>query len=249
MKISIISDVHIQINGDERDKLISKFFNHPSVRDSDYIVLLGDIFDVMAGYHSGYIKMYKNFFENIVEITKTNKRVLYFEGNHDVHLKRLFTKLNKKLDNPIEVVENYKVLDWNRKKIYLSHGDDIELDNGMYESWKVFLKSKIAEYLFTALPFFVIEWIGNFLSNKSKGHSKIVYSFEKNKKKFRRSSAAHALKGYDYIFSGHSHVKDHYIFDCRGRQVEYANNGYAPGEKTFLYFNDGKVNFINLVES
>lgn len=248
MKISIISDVHIIKNNDSRDLLLTQFFNNKYVLASDYIILLGDIFEVMAGYHKKYLELYPNFYSNLIEASLRGQKVLYFEGNHDVHLNTLIKYFNKKnkLTNKIEVVSDYRVFSNNDKLIYFSHGDDIELDNGMYESWKKFLKSPIAEIIFTILPFVIIEWVGNFLSRKSKGHSKIMFNEDKNREKFRRSAKAFSLKGYDYIVSGHSHVKDNFIFKARKRTVQYINNGYALSTKSFIYYDGVEFKFIDL---
>ena len=60
MKISTISDIHVT-KEKNYDYLLS-FMNHKRVADSDIIIFLGDIFDLMVGNHQEYINDLKNSF-------------------------------------------------------------------------------------------------------------------------------------------------------------------------------------------
>jgi UDP-2,3-diacylglucosamine hydrolase len=248
MKISIISDVHIKKNSDLPDQILSTFFENETVKSSDYIILLGDIFDMLIANHNSYFDDFKNFFNYLELLGNEGKKIIYFEGNHDVHITSLFKTFNAKhrFKYPIEIIKKNKVINFEDKQIYLSHGDDIEVENGMYETWKSFLTSKPVEVFFNLMPSLIINWIGALASSTSKTNGRKSYDFDKNKEKFRKSARVHALKGHDFIISGHSHVKDNYKFMSKGREVVYANNGYAPNEKTFLYFDSGNIRFISL---
>src|SRR5690554_25996 len=93
MKIAAISDVHVKRPHDEADQLLLSFLNHPEVQSSDYIVFLGDIFDLMCGPHQEYADSYSHLFNVIAELKQKNKKIFYFEGNHDLHLSGLFKKV------------------------------------------------------------------------------------------------------------------------------------------------------------
>src|SRR5690606_2671583 len=95
MKISAISDVHVKDTNDKAHALLVDFFAHPLVQDSDYILLLGDIFDLMCGPHEEYLRKYQEIFSKMDELQKKGKKIFFFEGNHDVHLEKLFKKLWK----------------------------------------------------------------------------------------------------------------------------------------------------------
>ena len=76
MKISSISDIHIYDDMDERAELLTKFLNSSEVTESDVVVLLGDIFDMMVGNKSQYLDKYKEILSEIKKICK-NKKLIY----------------------------------------------------------------------------------------------------------------------------------------------------------------------------
>ena len=56
MKIVAISDVHVKVPHDDADHLLCRFLTNPIVTSADYILLLGDIFDLMCGPHKAYLE-------------------------------------------------------------------------------------------------------------------------------------------------------------------------------------------------
>ena len=50
--ICSISDVHVRSSTDERYISLLRFLDSPEVDSSHFIVLLGDIFDLMIGNHA-----------------------------------------------------------------------------------------------------------------------------------------------------------------------------------------------------
>ena len=54
MKIVAISDVHVKTPHDDADHVLCNFLTNPTVTTSDYVLLLGDIFDLMCGPHKEY---------------------------------------------------------------------------------------------------------------------------------------------------------------------------------------------------
>ena len=90
MKIVAISDVHVKTPHDDADRVLCNFLTNPTVTTSDYVLLLGDIFDLMCGPHKEYLEKFGHIFDLIDNLIKKGKKVLFFEGNHDVHLAKLF---------------------------------------------------------------------------------------------------------------------------------------------------------------
>ncbi len=81
------------------------------------LFLMGDIFDLLVG-NSPYLK--KRFKKEIelIENISNKVKVFYIEGNHDFNLKPLFK--NVKI---IPIEKQPLILEYNNKKIALSHGD------------------------------------------------------------------------------------------------------------------------------
>ncbi|MDO9181779.1 MAG: metallophosphoesterase, partial [Bacteriovorax sp.] len=132
MKFSAISDVHIKNSGDKAEELLLAFLRNPDVQSSDVIFMLGDIFDLMIGPHSQYFNRFQNYFTELKSLLSKGKRICYVEGNHDFHIKNLYVKffqVHKELDSTLfSMASSFEFIDGS-KKIYLCHGDDIELNN------------------------------------------------------------------------------------------------------------------------
>lgn len=249
MKFAAISDVHVKIAGDQAEVLLLSFLRNPDVQSSDVIFLLGDIFDLMIGPHSQYFVRYQAYFDEIKNLIKTGKRICYVEGNHDFHIKELYRKfflINSDLDASLfSVADKFEFFDAD-KKIYLAHGDDIELGNPSYKLFKTIVTSPPLQYYANNLmPHFLIKSIGEYSSEKSRKRNNQRYSTEADltpvKDNFRLSVEVF-FKNHprQIIVLGHSHVKDHYQSPSG---FEYINNGYAQHTKTYISIVDGDISF------
>jgi UDP-2,3-diacylglucosamine hydrolase len=240
MKLSAISDVHVKTPHDEADRLLMAFFGHPYVEQSDYILLLGDIFDLMCGPHQEYLTQFHHIFEKMDALVKAGKKVMYFEGNHDVHLDQLFQQRwpQKQVicsQKPIE-------LEVDHKKYYFSHGDEHEVDNLAYQRYKKIILSPPLAFVANALmPYFVLHSIGEKASKMSRKKGSRVFNEELVKSRFRSGVEANYRQGINFILGGHSHVKD--LYNLKDKDCFYINNGYALRSKSFIYIEDHQVSF------
>lgn len=240
MKISAISDVHVKTNDDKAHALLIAFFRHPLVQESDYILLLGDIFDLMCGPHEEYLTKYKELFSHMDDLQKAGKKVFFFEGNHDVHLEKLFKK--KWPNNEVLVTQDAVVEEINGKLYYFSHGDEHEVDNISYQKYIKFIRSTplkiVADYL---LPYSLLNYLGERASkiSRKKGYKKFD---EENVRVRFRSGVAEKTKGmFHFVLGGHSHVKDEWTIP--NSESLYINNGFALQSQTFIYIEDNKFRF------
>jgi UDP-2,3-diacylglucosamine hydrolase len=243
MKIAAISDVHIKSPGDEAEKLILKFLHHPFVKDSDYILLLGDIFDLMCGPHEEYLKMYPHIFKTLQTYLDLGKKVYFFEGNHDVHLEKLFKDVwgNSK----IVITQRPVILELAEKKYYFSHGDEHEVDNKNYHRYMRVIRSKpLKIFAERILPFRLLNYIGTRASRISRKKGSKHFDIEKVRLTFREGVRKMTQGKFDFVLGGHSHVKDSFLIP--GTQSLYLNNGYALQSKTFIFINNHHAEFIPL---
>jgi UDP-2,3-diacylglucosamine hydrolase len=252
MKLSAISDIHVKRSGDPAEELLLNYLRNPDVQSSDIIFLLGDIFDLMIGPHSQYFARFQNYFSELRVLLKNNKKVYYVEGNHDFHLKNLYEKfflVHKDLDpNLFAMASSFEIQD-GVKKIHLSHGDDIELNNPTYKAYKKIVTSPpVTFYANHLMPHFLIKGLGEYSSERSRERNNLRYSQESDlshvKENFRNSAEVYRAKNpVDIIVCGHSHVKDHYV---SANGFEYVNNGYAQHSKTYISIENGNISFKSL---
>lgn len=248
-----ISDVHIKVQGDEPTQLFLRFLEEGQSADVSEIYLVGDIFDSMVGGHVEYLKKYEAIFKQIRLLLEMNKKIIFLEGNHDFHLRRLFEKFEERenLKNKIHYEKDgFMTQTDSNKLIYVTHGDEVELDNNGYIFYKRIVNNRFLDLVTNEIfTFSFIERLSQWASRESRMKNKTRYETpemqNKIKEKFRLSAEAFTKSlDVDYLVCGHSHVKDHYI--CQNGTV-YLNNGYAPYTKSFLRIDAEGASFKDLI--
>lgn len=243
MRISAISDVHVKSPHDDADRLLCAFLQHPLVQQSDYIVLLGDIFDLMCGPHQEYIIDYAHIFQLMDALVKKGKKVLYFEGNHDLHLQGLF----KKLWPAGEVVPSQVpgIFPIDGKNYYFSHGDEHEVNNVAYHRYMKFIHTTPLTFVANhVMPYSVLKYIGERASKKSRKKGAYRFDEQAEREKFRSGVVETTHGKFDFVLGGHSHVKEEYTLP--GTKSLYLNNGYALKSGTFISIHDHQPSFVSL---
>lgn len=246
--ISLISDIHIKAPEDRPHKLLMTFLKSKSVADSEIVVFLGDIFDLLIGGNKKFVSEFQAIFDEVQKLLDQNKKIYYLEGNHDFHIEDFFNNLFPQ-ENFIFSRTMVQIESMN-KKIVLCHGDDIEIDNPSYETYSSFIRSLPIKILAEKIvPFAFTRWIGEWASSRSrkKNIEKYEEKTEEIRLKFRKSSELQFEKNkFDILVAGHSHVKDVYTSE---NGFTYINNGFVPKEKTFLYIQESGHEFVSLVDS
>jgi UDP-2,3-diacylglucosamine hydrolase len=203
----------------------------------------------MIGPHSQYFVRFQNYFDHLKDLISSGQKIYYVQGNHDFHVQKLyenFFKINKNLNSSLFKISSHFDLRDSGKKIYLCHGDDIELNNQSYKIYKSFVTSPpLTYYANNLMPHFLIKGIGEYSSERSRKRNNLRYSIEADlepvKENFRKSAEVFFEKSpNDIIVCGHSHVKDHYISP---KGFEYVNNGYAQHSKTYISIDNGNISF------
>lgn len=243
MKVAAISDVHVKVPHDDADRLMCQFLTNPTVLNSDYILLLGDIFDLMCGPHPEYLEKFKHIFDLMDDLVKKGKTVYFFEGNHDVHLEKLFNRRWPKGEILISQVPQVKLIDG--KTYYFSHGDEHEVNNHSYQRYKKLILSPPLRFVANQImPYVVLNYIGERASKMSRKRGSRFFDEEAIKNKFRDGVGQTTRGKYNFILGGHSHVKDNFSLN---ENSKYINNGYALKTKTFILIDNHEVTFPELV--
>lgn len=257
MSMAIISDVHVKEKNEEAYRLLLNFLRHKKTVNADEIFLLGDIFEFMCGQHNQYYNEFSEYFNIIIDFIKNGKKVHYFEGNHDFHLKNLYInyfKLNNVYTNDISNFKLHKngvLLERYGKKYMFSHGDDIFFGGILYPVYKSLVKSFPVGKVVDIIPGELFDKIGEIASNLSKKvRQKKNLDYSQVRINFREKISKLVFKkGYDVIILGHVHIQDSFIFinEEKGPKSHYLNNGYAMETHSFIHIsNDGQTEFVRL---
>ncbi len=245
MGLSTISDLHIKTPGDRGHQLLKKFLEHPQVRSSDHIALLGDIFDLWVGDISHKYQDFKDVFDELATLSKEGKVIYYFEGNHDLHLRNLESKIPG-----IQYVRDYVIVGLRGRDVLLSHGDWFDHQDQFYYRYRRVIGSqKFAKLVLSLVGEKFINNIGSLASKISRSRNSKKYGediSEVVRTKFRELARdCSELHGVNTIVWGHSHVRD--IYENQG--ITYVNNGYGPIEAVFNYIpTTGPISQITLNE-
>lgn len=242
MKISAISDVHVKVPFDDADKALCRFLTHPLVVNSEYVILLGDIFDLMCGPHQEYIQKFSHIFDLIDGLRQKGIKVMYFEGNHDVHLERLF---KRRWPNDEVILSQGPIIEEiEGKSYYFSHGDEHEVDNLSYQKYKSLLLSPTLKFIANdVMPYLLLNYLGERASKISRKRGSKEYVEDIVKTRFREGVKKTTQGKYNFILGGHSHVQDCYEIS---ESSIYLNNGYALKTKTFLLIENHLPSFALL---
>lgn len=242
MKIAAISDVHVKFPHDEADRLLISFLNHPQVQSADYVLLLGDIFDLMCGPHKQYLEKFDHIWKKIDELVKSGKKVFFFEGNHDVHLEKLFKKY---WPNQQVIARQEPVIEEIDGKVYyFSHGDEHEVDNESYQNYKKLILSGPLKFVANhIIPYQILHLIGERASKRSRKKGSKLFDAEKVKNRFRSGVKKTTEGKYHFVLGGHSHVED--VYEISVDSI-YINNGYALRTKTFILIDNHEIKFEKL---
>jgi len=211
-KAYFLSDIHLSSGEDTRAQLLLGFLSGLKPKeDITHLFLMGDIFDLWISDYKYFIGKYKSIIDELLRLKNEGVEIHYFEGNHDLYLKKYW---QKKIG--FIVHEGAEYFDLENTKIRVEHGDQIDPDDKGYIFLRWLLRTPIMKLLVSLMPEIVMRKIGEGSSKQSRNYTSKVKTIHNEQaiEKIR----AHAKKSYvqapfDYIFSGHLHIRDEFKFE------------------------------------
>ncbi len=237
-----ISDVHLGAR-DAKVEFLLDFLNHV---DTEYLYLVGDIFDIWklkSGWHWSDIN--NRIVRRVMQMARSSTRVTYIPGNHD----ELFRQYTGSEFDGIRIEDDaiHRLKDGRR--VLVLHGDEFDAII-KYNKWLAHLGSGAYELLLRLNHWFTYihhrklgfrYWsLSAYLKHKVKNAMKYIAKFEE-------IVAAEALRrGVDGMICGHIH---HATIDDRHREVLYANTGDWVESCTALVENQaGELSILRWAE-
>ena len=217
MEAYFLSDIHLKSVDERNGQILLRFFNslidQQSQQDNQkdvHLFLLGDIFDWWLSDHQVFIDKFYPVIEPIQKLIKQGVKVYFFEGNHDLHIHPYWAdKLG------VRVFTDPQYFQLGPWQVRCEHGDLINLEDKNYLRLRALFRHSWVEALGHYLPGRMWEKIGLFLSHKSRKIS-AAYREDKEKKLIQmiRHHAERAFKEkpFDFIITGHMHVRVDFYF-------------------------------------
>lgn len=224
MKAWFVSDIHLRdIN--ERNSVILLRFLHSLQQDSEttHLFLLGDIFDLWVGNSDVFQVKFQALVDAIASLKRKGIEVIYFEGNHDVHVKNFW---EKKFKIPVWVDAKYIQLGkWN---VRMEHGDFINPNDTKYLKYRETIRGPHMDKLADLIPGKLLDAAGLFAAKLSRKKSSVKRrDSEEQLRQMIRTYATEKFKEqpYDLMITGHMHILDDYEVSQDGKTGRSINLG------------------------
>lgn len=247
MKAWFISDIHLKDIRERNSEQLLRFLHFVSKdAKTTHLFLLGDIFDLWVGHSDLFYKKFAPLVDLIVQIKKQGIEVIYFEGNHDLHIEKFW---QEKFQIPV-LVER-KIFQLGNLKVQVEHGDYINPDDLAYMRYLSVIRSQPLKIFAQTMPGKFFEKVGTWASRVSRETS---YTYRKDSeiqlreriRAFAETQAA--LNDFDYLIAGHMHLRDEYQFQSGQRSVISINLGSWFEEPKAYLLEDGQGQWITISE-
>ncbi len=242
MKAYFLSDLHLKSEDKDKAKLFINFLSSID-HNVSHLILLGDVFDFWIGEHTYFQKKFPHIVAQLQRIVQQGTEVHYFEGNHDIHLKRFWEKSVGAKVHPEKYTFYFENL-----KVRAEHGDLMNPKDKGYLFLRWLLRTKPLEILAHRIPGNLVGWIGERSSQVSRVYTaRMTKDYTQNVLDFTRTYAMKECQKdpFDLLVTGHTHVKDDFEFNVRGKKSRSVNLGswldqpkvfeITPDQQQFIY--------------
>ena len=248
MKHWFISDLHIKDINERNGNTLLRFFFYLNQNPKDHTVyFLGDIFDLWLSDGYFFQDHYRFLIEQIQMFKKNGGELIYFEGNHDFHIDRFWTRqLN------IRVIENEAYFKIDDLIVRCEHGDYINPDDLAYLKYRMSVRKPWVEFIAHVIPGFFWQWFGSKMSAQSRKRTSQYVS--QQTEKIKTMIQAYAMKVYnsehfDLIVTGHMHVFDDFEFTGENqKKIRSVNLGTWLESPRALCIENNHIHIVNVNE-
>lgn len=243
MKAYFISDLHIKHEDKTKGlKLLELLKNLPE--DTTHLILLGDVFDLWIGSHDYFINKFSKIITEFKKLIERGVETHYFEGNHDIHLKKFW---EDEIGMNVHTDEHYFNIDG--LIVRAEHGDLMNKEDKSYLFLRKALRTFPMNILATQLPGKLVEAIGDRSSRVSRFYSdRNNQKYKDQVKSLTQNYAKDVYKErpFDLIITGHTHVDDDFSFMVGSKNVRSINLGSWLDRPKALIVTSQEQKFVNL---
>lgn len=242
MTAYFLSDIHLKSAKDPKYEKLLAFLQEvfETASEEAQIFLLGDIFDLWIADHHYFKKEYHALIAMLKKIQEKGLQVHYFEGNHDLYLKKFWQD-----QLGFDVHEDVYFTELDTLKIRMEHGDLANPHDKGYLFLRKFLRHPGMKKVAHSLPGKVVHYIGNRASRVSRDYTSQI---PVDKKKVLRTYAEKLARedDFDLLITGHLHISDDYVFYIGSREVRSINLGTWLERPVALKIENGDFTWIDI---
>lgn len=238
MQAYFISDLHLKSMEERNSQKLLRFllslWQQPQGTVTQ-LCFVGDIFDLWVSNHEVFVKRWNPIIKAIESLVKKHRtQLIYFEGNHDVHIAPFWEKKMGAtvLTEPLTGLFGPWV-------IHMAHGDLINKNDKKYLKFRAKIRSRFIKFMAHNLPGGFWDWAGKKMSAASAKHSRIERLDQQDHLRILIRDYAKEIAQRDrcnFVITGHFHIQDEYAFDNDGVEVKSVNLGtWIDNPKTPIY--------------
>ncbi len=199
MRAIFIADAHLGKPADNNYRLMLQFLGELPGK-TDMLVIAGDFFEFWLGDSPGPFPHYKPLLDALATVTRSGIKLIFLEGNHDFHLQGYFRRAFN-----ADVFPEATVLVLDGKKLFICHGDLINMADYGYRALRFLFRNPLTRLLTRLLPAAVPAWIAIKLGNRSKAKHKAAASKWDSRQLTREFAANRFAAGFDVVVTAHYH--------------------------------------------
>ena len=200
MRTIFLADAHLISPADRNYRLLLRFLRELE-GNTGTLYIMGDLFDFWLGFPANPFHQYDAVLDALSELVRSGCRLVYFEGNHDFHLGPIFSK---RLG--AEIHTSPAILPLQGKRIFLCHGDQINLADRGYRLLRLLLHNRLALAAVNHFP----PSLATLIKERLQHSSRAGYQAKLEKWDYRRiiRDFAHNVRKQDCggLVTGHFHL-------------------------------------------
>jgi UDP-2,3-diacylglucosamine hydrolase len=200
MRTIFIADAHLVKPTDLNYRLLLRFLQELK-GNTETLYIMGDLFDFWLGFPSNPFRQYDQILDALHSLKKSGCRLVYFEGNHDFHLGEIF---HQQLE--VEVHAGPHITTIQNKRIFLCHGDQINLQDTGYRALRRILRNPLVASTVRHFPPSLAIMIKNRLQHSSKAGYQVKSARWNYREIIRAFSGSLHDKGCQGLVAGHFHL-------------------------------------------
>jgi UDP-2,3-diacylglucosamine hydrolase len=199
----------------------------------DLLVIAGDFFDFWFERNGRIYPDFHPIVKSIARLKDEGVRICICEGNHDFFLADFF---EKRLG--FEVYPEALDLAIDNLKVFISHGDTVDRNNGRYLALRRFLRSSFTYRLQRIIPLSLLFAIARNSSRMSRG---MTFSAQQKMVETMRLFAEEKFReGFDAVILGHCHAQSLTQEEGGGKQRIFATLGDWINLYSYLVYENGR---------
>ena len=200
MRTIFIADAHLKETCDLNYSMLLRFLRELEGK-TEALYILGDLFDFWLGFPSQPFRQFDAVLDALFALKRSGCRLVYFEGNHDFHLGRIFSK-----HLGAEIHSGPAVLEIQGRRLFLCHGDQINRADRAYRLLRLVLHNRLVGAAVAHFP----SSLALAIKERIQQHSKAGYHAKKRRWDYREIIRAFARsiceQGCDGLVTGHFHL-------------------------------------------